>query len=91
MPSRQEITKVELVTEAIEGLVLASVRLSGFSGSPTGSPFEIAYKNVADARTNLAEALHSLLQPVLRVVTPPEKRTEVVPYEGKGIEGMNLA
>lgn len=98
MSNPQQETKVELVTEAIEALVLATV-VAHTSATPN-----IHHADVADARANVSFALRALLQPVLRVVTSEKTdkigdisttlrktKTEVVPYQGKGIEGMNLA
>jgi len=94
-PAQQ--TKIELVVEAIEAMTLAQVVAT--SPVPHGDR-AMAVKNVADARECLAKALAEFLQPNLRIVERIDKvgeasttlrKTEVVPYEGRGIDGMNLA
>jgi hypothetical protein len=60
-------TKIELVTEAIEALVLASV----ISASPEPrfmAQRQANYQNVLDAREVLKGCLREFLQPSLRVV-----------------------
>lgn len=59
-------TKIELVTEAIEALVLAQV----IATNPACSDHErhIAVKNVGDARAVLSKALNEFLIPTLRVL-----------------------
>ena len=94
-------TKIELVTEAIEALVLATVIANAAHPGPQRKLF---YENVVSARGEVASALRDLLQPVLRVVCTEKTDTvgevstklsrtvaEVVPYGGIGIDGMNLA
>jgi len=79
-------TKIELVTEAIELLVLATAVALG-SGDRAAH-----HQNVADARRSVHDALRELLTPTLRVFTNPTPPIpETVPYGGKGIDGMNLA
>lgn len=101
-PSPQTETKIELVVECIEALTLAQV----VATSPACTEHErhIAVKNVSDAREVLAKSLRELLSPALRVVQTERtdavgdisttlRRTtaEIVPYGGRGIDGMNLA
>lgn len=84
------ITKIELVTEAIEQLVLAQVILC--SGTLSLHEQSLNAKNLVDARGNIAAALKELMTPTLRVlngIEPPAK-PENIPYGGKGIEGMSL-
>ena len=85
-------TKLELVTEAIEALVLATVVGVTHIGQPVKNNI---HQNIVDARQSVHDALQTLLTPTLRVVTGglPQKRvaTEFVPYGGEGIDGMNLA
>ena len=65
-------TKIELVTEAGEAVVLATVVVA------TGSDKDRAmnHRNVVDARATVAEAFKVLLAPTLRVVDsePPALR-----------------
>jgi hypothetical protein len=58
-------TKIELATEAIESLVLAT----SVATNPASSHHEqqIAVQNIALARENLADALRTLLAPTLRI------------------------
>jgi hypothetical protein len=101
MPNPQQETKIELVTEAVEALVLASVIANAAQPGPQKTMF---YESVVDARRVLHDALACLLAPTLRVVQSQRRdqvgdiattltRTvaEVVPYGGLGIDGMNLA
>lgn len=105
MTNPQTETKIELVTEGIEALVLASV--VAHAAHP-GAQRALFHENVVSARADLHAALKALMQPTLRVVAATEtvkqvgaisltERTvkselaEVVPYGGKGIDGMNLA
>lgn len=98
-------TKIELVTEAIEALVLATV----VAKTGTDPTLRVAHhQNVVDARAAVADALKILLTPTLRIVsTETEQRVgemsstkrrvvtdfsaEKVPYGGRGVDGMNLA
>lgn len=101
MTHPQTETKIELVTEAIEALVISTV---AHQLNPAGA--NTNYDNVRTARKEVHDALANLLQPTLRVVHSNEdvrqvgglKRTitktdvrEIVPYGGEGIDGMNLA
>ncbi len=61
MSNPQQETKIELVTEAIEALVLAQVVALREGHSAMGQ--------VVDARRAVSEALRELLTPTLRVVT----------------------
>jgi hypothetical protein len=56
-------TKIELLTESIEALVLAQVTAITSGGGP------YFHKQVVEARGNLSEALRGFLQPALRLVT----------------------
>lgn len=58
-------TKIELVTEAIETLVLATVVAHANGGSHH-------HKTVVDSRKCLHDSLRELLTPTLRVVAPRE-------------------
>ena len=82
-------TKIELVTEAIEALVLATVIANAAHPSPQRKLF---YETVVSARGEVASALRELLQPTLRVMTNDKMpvKPEVVLYGGIGIDGMNL-
>lgn len=83
-------TKIELATEAIEALVLAVI----VATAPASNPDEqrANHRNVVDAREIVKAALKELLAPALRVITNPTPPVaEVVPFGGKGIDGMNLA
>lgn len=67
MASSAANTKIEIVSEAIETLVLATVVAA------TGSPRNVAereanHQNVVDARATVKAALKELLTPTLRVV-----------------------
>jgi len=59
-------TKIELVTEAIEALVLAQV----IAMNPACNEHErhIAAKNVIDARKVIRDSLKTLLTPTLRII-----------------------
>jgi hypothetical protein len=85
------VTKIELVTEAIEALTLAQVVLC--SGALSDHEQALSTKNLTDARASLSHALGILMTPTLRVLNGPGRidPPENVPYGGKGIEGMNLA
>lgn len=61
-------TKIELVSEAIETLVAASV--AGQVQRLTGEAARQQFEAVAEARKALADSLRLLLQPTLRVVAP---------------------
>lgn len=65
--STTDNTKIELVSEAIEGLVAASV--AGQVQRLTGSAARRQFELVQDARTALADSLRLLLKPTLRVVS----------------------
>ncbi len=93
-------TKIELVTEAIEALVLASV----IAATAADKDRALNHQNVLDARHTLKGCLKEFLQPTLRVVqsqktdrvgdistTLTRTVAEQVPYGGMGIDGMNLA
>jgi hypothetical protein len=100
-------TKIELVTEAIEALVLASV----IAATAADADRALNHQNVLDARDTLKGCLKEFLAPTLRiissertdrvgevsitrrkeVITGIREISETVPYEGKGIDGMNLA
>lgn len=79
-------TKIELITEALEALMLAQVVLC--SGALDEHDRAMATKNLVDARAILSRAFKVLLTPTLRVLNglPSEK----APYGGMGIEGMGL-
>lgn len=82
-------TKVELVTEAIEALVLANV---AHATQTSMNARKANYQNVVDARAVLARAFKELMTPTLRVLNGPGRTlVEHVPYGGEGIDGMNLA
>jgi hypothetical protein len=55
-------TKIELVTEAVEALVLATVTAHVLPDTPN------KHQNISDARGELARALKELLTPTLRLV-----------------------
>ena len=59
-------TKLELVTEAIEALVLATVVGVTHIGQPVKNNI---HQNIVDARQSVHEALQMLLTPTLRVIT----------------------
>ncbi len=63
-------TKIELVTEAIEALVLASVV---GHGDPTTNHY-----NIMEARRVLKGCLKEFLIPTLRIVTERERRVGVM-------------
>jgi hypothetical protein len=84
MQNPQQITKIELVTEAIETLVLATVVAQG-SGDRAAH-----HQNILDARKTVHDALAMLLQPTLRVFTNEKKIDESIPYGGEGISGMDI-
>lgn len=65
-------TKIELVTESIEALVLAQV----IATNPACSEHErhIAVKNVVDARECLSKSLREFLAPTLRIVQSEDCR-----------------
>lgn len=65
MPSSASITKVEIVTEAIEALVLASV--VAVNDLRVGQR-KANHQNVVDARAVLSKALTELVAPTLRLV-----------------------
>jgi len=67
MSNPQQETKIELVTEAIEALVLAEIIAVTHGG---GSHF---HEEVLIARTGVHDALKELLQPVLRVVSDTKR------------------
>jgi hypothetical protein len=58
-------TKIELVTEAIEALVLASV----IAATAADKDRALNHRNVLDAREALKGCLREFLRPSLRVVT----------------------
>ena len=63
-------TKIELVTEAIEALVLATV----VAAAPARNP-EVGranYENVVEARSCVAKALREFLAPTFRVISNPK-------------------
>jgi hypothetical protein len=83
-------TKIELVTESIEALVLATV----VAATAADKDHALNHQNVLDARETLKGSLRQFLAPSLRVVASEGQRflpPENVPYGGKGVEGMNLA
>lgn len=59
-----ETTRIEMVTEAIEGLALAVV-VATLPGGDAKSQ-AIHHQNVLDARACVADALKELVAPVLR-------------------------
>jgi hypothetical protein len=65
MSTPQHETKVEQVTDAIEGLVVAVA--AGMRNDDDSRNVEF-FNNVAAARSDLKEAMGVLLRPVLRVV-----------------------
>jgi hypothetical protein len=94
MSSAQDNTKIELVTESIEALVLATVISHASNGKQVGRhEAETIMQNITDARDVLRASLVELLKPTLRVVSDngPRIPAERVPYDGMGIDGMNLA
>lgn len=64
-------TKIELVTEAIEALVLASV-ISATRLAPGSAALN--HQNVLDARHTLKGCLKEFLTPSLRIITEREQR-----------------
>jgi hypothetical protein len=91
MSNPQQETKIELVTEAIEALVLAQCVLLRPGHDTSSGPR--AHEDLLNARMEVHAALKELLKPTLRVVAPTMGKTPetVVPYAGQGIDGMNLA
>lgn len=71
-PMSTSETKIELVTEAIEALVLASV----ISATVANPDRVLAYQNVLDARHTLKGCLKEFLTPALRIVTEREQRVD---------------
>jgi len=67
MSAQQEI-KIELVTEAIEALVLATVVATTNYSTPHANA--INHQLVFDAREVVRKALRELLTPTLRVISP---------------------
>jgi hypothetical protein len=88
MTSPQEETKIELVTEAIEALILATVVVT----LPARNPEEhrANHRNVVDARVTVSNAFRALLQPTLRVVSDNPAPVKRPKFPG-GIDDMNLA
>jgi hypothetical protein len=83
-------TKIELVTEAIETLVLAAVAAQ-IPKDQFPSERAARHKNIADARQCVHDALCTLMTPTLRVVAPVEPPTPVErPLYPGGIDDMNL-
>lgn len=84
MPSPQENTKIEIVAESIEALVLATVVCTNHT---TPHMNAINHENLRNARDVVRKSLAELLKPTLRVVTsaPAERAT----YPG-GIDDMKL-
>lgn len=94
-------TKIELVTESIEALVLAQVILSTPGHTINSGP--IARKNVEDARDVLKRSFRELMTPSLRVLSndapqsnpiPPLARPTAVennfpPFKPKSIDDMH--
>lgn len=73
-----EATRIELVTEAIEALVLATV-VATLPAAEDRSR-KVNHQNVVDARASVAEALRQLVAPVLRSITGgSENRIEYIP------------
>jgi hypothetical protein len=69
-PRAEATTRIERVTEAFEALtiaVVANVQLVN-EGQPREKPPAL-FKNVLDARAELATSLRELLKPTLRVVS----------------------
>lgn len=60
-------TKIELVTEAIESLVLAQVAALKPGHDRFSGP--LAHENVVAARKDVHDALKELMTPTLRVIT----------------------
>ncbi len=58
-------TKIELVTESLEALVLATVVATT---STKAADYVMNHQNIVDAREVLSKALRELLTPTLRVV-----------------------
>jgi hypothetical protein len=67
MSNPQQETKIELVTEAIEALVLAQVVAVTHGGGPH------FHEQVLIARTGVHDALKELLQPVLRIASKTDR------------------
>lgn len=65
-PTSSAETKVELLTEAIEALVLAQV--VAITSRHISTPATRLALDVVDARANLSAALHEFTKPTLRVV-----------------------
>jgi hypothetical protein len=70
MANPAQETKIELATEAIETLVLATV----IATAPARNPDEhrANHRNVVDARELVKGALKELLAPTLRVISNPK-------------------
>lgn len=86
--SPQQNTKIEIVTEAIESLVLAVVEATR---SHDAAASAANHQNVLDARQNVRDSLAEFLKPTLRVVEKVEiKEQEKALFGGLGISGMNL-
>lgn len=67
MPSPSDETKIELVTEAIEALVLAVI-VAAIPSPSDDSERAMHHKNVVDGRAAVAKALATCLAPGLRIV-----------------------
>lgn len=67
MPNAAQEAKIELVTESIEALVLATVAATLPSASD-GNERAANHQNVVDAREVLRKSLRELLAPSLRVL-----------------------
>ena len=65
MATPQQETKVERTTEAIESLVVAAVAARTNTDESRSAEF---FDNVAAARSDLKEAIGTLLKPILRVI-----------------------
>lgn len=79
-------TKIELVTEAIEALVLASVIAA--TNLATGDR-ALNHQNVLDARHTLKGCLKEFLTPSLRIITEHERRVgEISVTSRKTIESI---
>lgn len=66
MANESQETKIELVTEAIEALVLATV-VATLPSPADGAERRTNHQNVVDARATVAKALATCLAPALRI------------------------
>jgi hypothetical protein len=68
MPNESQEMKIELLTETIEALVLATVAAT-IPSPDDGNERRAKHQNVVDARATLAKALATCLAPALRIVS----------------------